>query len=83
MLISTFPIMSQWKVAIVTRVSYPTGTKKKKKRKNTIIRPPLPIDAICEIWKESASRLQRRCHFNKLTDDRRGTTTDNGCLPIL
>ena len=42
---------------------------------------PLPIDAIHEIWKESASRLQRRCRLKKLTDDRRRTTTDGQRMP--
>ena len=35
--------------------SYPTRIKKHN------FSFPLPIDAICGIWKESASRLQRRC----------------------
>ena len=29
------------------------------------------MDAICGIWKESASRLQRRCRLKMLTDGRR------------
>ena len=53
--------------------SYPTGIK------NFLF--PLPIDAICGIWKESASRLQRRCRLKMLTDD--GRTTDAGYLSIL
>ena len=42
---------------------------------------PPPIDAICEIRKESASRLQlqRRSRLKMLTDG----WTDDGCLPIL
>ena len=52
--------------------SYPIGTK------NNIIRPPLPIDTMCEIWQESASWLQRRCRLKMLmTDD--GRTAD-ACL---
>ena len=43
--------------------SFSIGTKKQK------YSFPLPIDAICEIWKESASQLQRRCCFKNLTDD--------------
>ena len=39
---------------------------------------PRPIDAICEIWYESASWFQRRCHLNKCW-----RTTEDGCLPIL
>ena len=31
---------------------------------------PLPVDAICVIWKEWPSRLQRRCHLKMLTDGR-------------
>ena len=46
--------------------SYPIGIK------NTTFRS-LPIDAICEILKESASQLQRRCSLKMLTD---GRTTD-------
>ena len=42
--------------------------------------PPPSIDAIFEIWKQSASRLQRRCHLKKLTNRRR--TTDGQRLPI-
>ena len=37
--------------------------------------PSPPIDAIWEIWKESASRLQRRSRLKMLTDDGR---TDDG-----
>ena len=51
--------------------SYPTGIK-------NIFSFPLPIGAICRIWKESASRLQRRCHLKMLTDGRR---TDDGRTP--
>ena len=40
---------------------------------------PLPIDAMCEIWQESASWLQRRCHLKMLTTDNDGQTTDT-CL---
>ena len=54
--------------------SYPIGTKKKKQHNISF---PLPIDAICEIWKESASQLQRRCRLKKLTDDGRQMTTDD------
>ena len=57
--------------------SYSIGTTKKK---NTLIRSPPHIDVICEIWKESASRLQSRSRLKMLTDDGR---TDGGCLPIL
>ena len=53
-------------------------TKKKNNNKKQIFVPP-PIDAICAIWKESASRLQRKS-VKMLTD---GRTTDDGCLPIL
>ena len=59
--------------------SYPIGTKKKHN-----FPFPLPIDAVCEISKESASRLQRRCRLKMLTDGR--TTdgrTDDGYLHIL
>ena len=52
--------------------SYPTGMH--------IIFVPLPVDAICVIWKESATRLQRRSRLKMLTDGRR---TDDGCLYIL
>ena len=54
--------------------SYLIGTK------NTTFSFPLPIDAICETWKESASRLQRRCRLKMLTD---GRQTDDGYLHIL
>ena len=42
------------------------------------VRLPLPIDAICEIRKESASRPQRRCRLKMLTDGGTddGRTTD-------
>ena len=57
--------------------SYPIGTKNN-------INCSLPIDAICEIWQESASWLKRRCCLKMLTtttdDDGR---TDDGCLAIL
>ena len=58
--------------------SYPIGIK-------TQLSFPLPIDAISEIWKESASRLQRRCRLKMLTDGRRtdGLQTDDGYLHIL
>ena len=39
----------------------------------------LPIDAICEIWLESASWLQRRCRLKMLMMDNDGQTTD-ACL---
>ena len=48
--------------------SYPIGTKN-----NSFL---LPIDAICEIWWESASWLQRRCRLKMLT-----TTTDGRRIP--
>ena len=47
--------------------SYPIG---KKNRKYSF---SLPIEAICEIWLESASWLQRRCRLKILKD---GGTTD-------
>ena len=47
---------------------YPIGTKKQYHSF------PLPIDAICEIWGELASWLQRRCHLKMLTTD--GWTPD-------
>ena len=53
--------------------SYPTGTKKRN------YSFPRPIDAICEIWKESASRLQRRCRLKMLTD---GRTMDGRRIPL-
>ena len=40
---------------------------------------PLPVDAICEIWQESASWLQRRCRLNMLLTTTAGRTTDD-CL---
>ena len=47
--LSTFPIISQWKLSCHSnQSSYRIGTKKQ-------LFNPLPIDAICEIWKESAS----------------------------
>ena len=42
--------------------SYPIGTK------NNLIRSPLPINSISEIWQESDSWLQR-CHLKLLTTD--------------
>ena len=59
--------------------SYPIGIKK-----HTFLFP-LPIDAICELSKESASRLQRRCRLKMLTDGRRTDDgrTDDGYLYIL
>ena len=50
--------------------SYPTGIKNN-------FSFPLPIDAICGIWKESASRLQRRCPLKMLTDNGR---TPDACI---
>ena len=50
--------------------SYPIG---RKKRNYSF---PPPIDAICEIWKESASRLRRSSRLKMLTDGR----TTAGCL---
>ena len=57
--------------------SYPIGTKTK-----LFTPPPPPIDAICEIWKESASQLQRRSRLKMLTDGRRTNkqTTDRHVL---
>ena len=52
--------------------SYPTGIKKHN------FSFPLPKDAVCVIWKESASRFQRRCRLKMLTDDGR---TDDGRTP--
>ena len=37
------------------------------------------IDALCVIWKESASQLQRRCRLKMLTDDGR---TDGRRIPV-
>ena len=37
---------------------------------------PLPIDAMCEIWQELASWLQRRCRLKMLTTDNDRRTTD-------
>ena len=64
--------------------SYPIGTKKKKKKKKKkqYYSFPLPIDAILEIWQESASWLQRRCRSKMLTTTTEGLT-DDGCLAIL
>ena len=42
---------------------YPIGTK------NKYYSFPLPIDAMCEIWQESASWLQRRSRLKMLTTD--------------
>ena len=47
--------------------------KSMRNKKHTPFRSPLPVDAICVIWKESASRLQRRCRLKNLTDDGRKT----------
>ena len=58
--------------------SYQTGTK------NTIklfVPLPQPIDALCRIWKESASWLQRISRLKMLMDD--DLTDSDGCLPIL
>ena len=54
------------------QISYPIGIKNN-------FSFPLPIDALCEIWKESASRLQRRCRLKMLTDGRR---TDGRRIPL-
>ena len=51
--------------------SYPIGTKN-----NSL---PLPIDAICEIWQESVSWLQRRYRLKNVDDDDDGRATD-ACL---
>ena len=40
---------------------------------------PLPVDALCVIWKRSASRLQRRCRLKMLTD---GRTDDGRRMPV-
>ena len=53
-------------VAIATRVLIRLGQKQ-------YYSFPLPIDAVCEIWQESASWLQRRCRLKMLT-------TDDACL---
>ena len=50
--------------------SYPIGTKQ-------YYSFPLPIDAMCEIWPESASWLQRRCRLKMLTDDDDDGRTDD------
>ena len=61
-----FPIISQWQlIRLEQKHNYSF---------------PRPIDAICEIWVELASWLQRRCRLKMLTDDVR---TDDRCLPIL
>ena len=44
---------------------------------------PLPIDAMYEIWQESAAWLQRRCRLKMLTTDGRRRRTDDGCLSVL
>ena len=61
--------------------SYPIGTKKKKKKKKHYSFP-LPIDTLCEIWRESASWLQRRCRLKMLTTDD-GRTDDGGQTILL
>ena len=73
MQILTFPIISLWelKVAIATRVLI-----QPEKEHNFLF--PLPKDAMCVIWKELASRFQRRCRLKMLTDNGR---TDNGRTP--
>ena len=48
-------------------------------KKHNYLFPP-SIDAICGIWIESASLLQRRSCLKMLKTDRRA---DDGCLPIL
>ena len=55
--------------------SYPIETKKKKKKNSYSL--AWPIDAICDIRKQSASWLQRRCL--KMLPDDDGWTTD-ACL---
>ena len=71
--ISTFLIISQWKLLSChsNQSSYLIGTK------NIIRSPPPSIDAICEIWKESASQLQRSCCLKMLMDGR----TDGRQMP--
>ena len=61
---STFFILSLWKrsVFISTRVLI------RLQKQKTQLLFPTPIDAICELWKESASWLQRRCRLKMLTD---------------
>ena len=42
---------------------------------------PLPIDAICEIWQQSASWLQRRFRLKMLTTDgRQRRMVNDACL---
>ena len=55
--------------------SYPIGTKKKHKYSF-----PQFKDAICEIWKESASRLQGRSRLNMLMDGRTTDGRTDACL---
>ena len=55
--------------------SYPIG--EKTKQSNSF---PLPVDAICEIWQESASE---EMSFENVDDDNGRRRTDDGCLPIL
>ena len=59
-----FSIISQWQlyVTIATRVLNQLG----QKQFNSFL---LPIDAICEIWYESALWLQRRCRLKMLSTD--------------
>ena len=57
---------------ITTRVLIQLGQK-------TILFFPLPTDAMCEIWQESALWLQRRRRLKMLTTDNDGRTTD-ACL---
>ena len=57
--IFTFPIITQWKSCHVEFLS-----------DYIFIHFHWPIDAVCEIWYESASLLQRRCHLKTLTDGR-------------
>ena len=72
--LSTFPIISQWKqVAIATEFLSDWN------KKHNYSFPP-PIDAICEIWKESASEEKSFENVDRRTDDER--TTD-GCLSII
>ena len=51
--------------------SFPTGIKKHK------FLSPIPVDAMCVIWKKSASWLQMRCSLKMLTDAGR---TPDACL---
>ena len=39
------------------------------------------MDAMCKIWQDSASWLQRRCRLKMLTTDGRRTTTDGRRIP--